>query len=111
MLLYITIVITDDRVPTITCPDSFIYKLSSKESTSIPYTGHEATATSGGTVTYEPKTLDVTGSDIGSHHVVTATATYKDDNNASCKFMVVIEGRYHTRSNFLVIQLNYITIL
>jgi len=94
-LLYITIVITDDTVPKITCPKSFIYKLSSNESTSIPYTGHEATATAGGTVTYEPKTLDVTGSDIGSHRVVTATATYKDDNKASCKFMVVIEGRYH----------------
>ena len=62
-------------------------------------------------MTYEPKTLDVTGSDIGSHHVVTATATIKDGNNASCQFMVVIEGRYHIRSNILVIMLNYVNIL
>ena len=90
--------LTDDMMPTITCPASYVHKLTTDGSTSIDYTDHTATGADNENatlkVTYDPPTLDVTGSDVGSEFVVTATATDRDGNNASCKFMVVIEGMY-----------------
>ena len=88
-------------MPTITCPASYIYKMTSDEPTSIDYTGHEARGTDNDQaalkVTYEPPSLDVTSADVGRPFVVTAIATDIDGNTAACQFMVFVEdGMYDT---------------
>ena len=90
--------LSDDVMPTITCPASYVYTLKSSESTTIDYTGHQAIGKDNDQtslkLTYSPPTLHVTGNDKGRHFIVRAIATDIDDNIASCQFMVLIEGMY-----------------
>ena len=84
--------LADDKMPAITCPVPYVHKLTLNESTVINLFDHPATAASL-TVTYEPATLLVSASDVGREFVVMATATDIFGRNASCQFMVVVEGK------------------
>lgn len=91
------ILVSDDTVPVITCPDSTTQLVSDDTPQLVEFVGAlEATATDNllTTITYDPPSLTVDSSNVGQSFLVTANATDSDGNWQSCIFMVYVQGTH-----------------
>ncbi|CAD5118429.1 DgyrCDS7137 [Dimorphilus gyrociliatus] len=90
-----TIRVKDDQPPSISCPTSYVHRITENRIGYSVTDNNAATATDNlgtPTITYNPSTIDYTTNDAldRTNYVISATATDSDGNSASCKYMITV---------------------